>query len=360
MTLRTPLYEQHQLAGALCVDFAGWEMPIHYGSQLQEHHHVREHCGLFDVSHMGVVDVEGADATALLRYALANDVAKLKDLGALYSCMLNEQGGVIDDLIVFRFGPEFYRIVWNAGTRDKDFAWLKQSATSFKVTLKEHKDLAILAVQGPEAIQKTQSLFPEFSDSLSALKPFTLFKTDRYCFARTGYTGEDGLEIILPASEVVEMWKRFIDAGVPPCGLGARDTLRLEAGLNLYGSDMNEDVSPLEANLAWTIDWKDEARDFIGKKTLLQQKAAGVKHKLVGLVMQEKGVLRNHQLVNVENIGEGEITSGSFSPTLNYAIALARVPVGTEGEALVDRRGQWIPVRVIKPPFVRHGKKCFE
>ena len=360
MSLRTPLYEQHQLANAQFVDFSGWEMPIHYGSQLQEHHQVREHAGMFDVSHMGIVDIRGSDAQALLRYALANDVAKLTTEGsALYTCMLNEQGGIVDDLIVYYLGPDYYRIVWNAGTRDKGLSWLQNLAKNFAVQLEERTDLAMIAVQGPEALALTQNLFPKRADELAALKAFKAVMEDDFCLARTGYTGEDGFEIMGPIAAIVELWSRFIKAGAKPCGLGARDTLRLEAGLDLYGSDMNEETTPLVSNLAWTVDWKDEQRDFVGKAALLNQKTAGVPEKLVGLVMTEKGVLRNHQKVRVEGIGEGEITSGSFSPTLNCAIALARVPVNTQATAEVERRGQWIPVQVIKPPFVRNGKKVF-
>jgi len=360
MPSRTPLYQQHQLAGAQFVDFSGWEMPIHYGSQLQEHHHVRQHAGLFDVSHMGIVDLKGPGVLALLRYALANDVSKLSTPGsALYSCMLNEHGGIIDDLIVYYFGPDYYRIVWNAGTRDKDLKCLQSLAKDFDLKITERTDLAMIAVQGPEAIKITQKLLPERASKLAELKPFQALLEGELCIARTGYTGEDGFEIMGPADLIVEVWSDYIAAGVKPCGLGARDTLRLEAGLDLYGSDMNEETTPLVSNLAWTVDWKDESRNFVGRAALLKQKQAGLAEKLVGLVMEEKGVLRNHQKVRVNGVGEGEITSGSFSPTLNCAIALARVPFNTSDTAEVERRGQWIPVKVIKPPFVRHGKKIF-
>ena len=356
MPQRTPLYEQHQLSNAQFVDFSGWEMPIHYGSQLQEHHQVRNEAGIFDVSHMGIVDIKSPKAQALLRYALANDVAKLSVPGsALYSCMLNEAGGIIDDLIVYYLAPDYYRIVWNAGTRDKDFKWLQSLAKDFDIELVERKDLAMIAVQGPKALAATQALFSEQASALAELKAFKALLVDDLCLARTGYTGEDGFEIMGPIAEIIDLWARFVKADVKPCGLGARDTLRLEAGLDLYGSDMNEETTPLTSNLAWTVDWKDESRDFIGKAALLKQKEQGLPEKLVALVMTEKGVLRNHQKVRINGLGEGEITSGSFSPTLNCAIALARVPVGTETTAEVERRGQWIPVQVIKPPFVRKG-----
>ncbi len=360
MALRTPLYEQHQLSGAQWLDFSGWEMPIHYGSQLQEHHAVRQQAGLFDVSHMGIVDLKGPTAFALLRYALANDVAKLKTPGsALYTCMLNESGGVIDDLIVYYLGPEDYRIVWNAGTRGKDLKCLQALAQPFHISVQERNDLAMMAIQGPESIAITQQLFPEISKELAELKSFKVMTHGNVLLARTGYTGELGFEIMGPPDEIVRLWQNYIAAGVRACGLGARDTLRLEAGLNLYGADMNEEVSPLTSNLAWTIDWSDETRDFVGKKALLDQRRTGLSEKLVGLVMQEKGVLRNHQKIRIEGIGEGEITSGSFSPTLNCAIALARVPVDTQNQAEVDRRGQWISVQVIKPPFIKYGKANF-
>lgn len=361
MASRTPLYEQHLAAGAKMVDFGGWDMPLHYGSQMEEHHQVRRDVGMFDVSHMTVVDVSGTEAKAYLQYLLANDVARLTLSGkALYSGMLNEEGGVIDDLIVYLTGDS-YRVVVNAATREKDLAWMHLQAESFAVKLVERDDLAMLAVQGPRARAVVSTVV---SDSRAALindlKPFQGLADGQWFIGRTGYTGEDGLEIMLPATEAGAFWDALIAAGCKPCGLGARDTLRLEAGMNLYGSDMDESVSPLAANMGWTIAWEPAERDFIGRKALEAQRAAGDQPKLVGLVLAERAVLRGHQKVIVDGVGEGEITSGSFSPTLGVSIALARVPRATGNTAKVEIRGKQLDVRVVKPSFVRNGKAVFE
>jgi aminomethyltransferase len=274
--------------------------------------------------------------------------------------MLNEQGGVVDDLIVYQMTTDFYRLVVNSGTRDKDWAWLQKQAGAFAVTLTERDDLAMVAIQGPTVRELIPSLFSaEAAATILNLKVFHAATVDSYFVARTGYTGEDGFEVILPATDAPAFWQRLLDAGVKPCGLGARDTLRLEAGLNLYGADMDETVTPLESNLAWTVQLKPASRDFVGRAALEKQVSAGVKHVLVGLVLEGQGVLRNHQKVIVEGLGEGEITSGSFSPTLSKGIALARVPAGVGRQCVVDIRGKYVPAQVIKPPFVRQGKKTF-
>lgn len=360
MLHHTALYAQHQQLGGKLVDFAGWEMPLHYGSQIEEHHKVRNDAGMFDVSHMLAVDVQGAKAQEFLRYLLANDVGRIQPGKALYTCMLNERGGVIDDLIVYYVEPNFYRIIVNAGRRSNDIAWFKLQAQSYNLQINERPDLAIIAVQGPQARNKvSQIVDQERKDLIAGLKPFTCQINKNWLIARTGYTGEDGLEIILPVAEVSKFWQDLLNAGVSPCGLGARDTLRLEAGLNLYGSDMDEATTPLEANLAWTVAFAPEDRNFIGRKALEEQQQAGLKRVLVGLVLEEKGVLRNHQKVIVEGIGEGEITSGTFSPTLGHAIAFARVPTGIGSQCQVVIRDKLVWARVVKSPFVRHGKKCF-
>lgn len=361
MGLRTPLYDQHVSAGAKMVDFGGWDMPLHYGSQMEEHHQVRRDLGMFDVSHMTVVDVTGTEARAYLQYLLANDVARLTLAGkALYSGMLNEKGGVIDDLIVY-LTSDGYRLVVNASTREKDLAWMNRQAESFAVSVTERSDLAMLAVQGPRAREVAASVV---SDSRAALindlKPFQGLPEGDWFIARTGYTGEDGLEIIVPVTDAAALWDALLAAGCKPCGLGARDTLRLEAGMNLYGSDMDESVSPLAANMGWTIAWEPATREFIGRKALEKQREAGNQPKLVGLVLAERAVLRGHQRVIVEGVGEGEITSGSFSPTLGVSIALARVPRDTGDTAKVEIRGKLLDVRVVKPGFVRNGKAVFE
>ena len=357
MGQRTPLYDQHLAFGAKMVDFGGWDMPLHYGSQVEEHHQVRRDCGVFDVSHMTVVDVSGAQATAYLQHLLANDVARLQTPGkALYSGMLNERGGVVDDLIVY-LAENGYRVVVNAATRDKDLAWMTRQAEGFAVELNERADLAMLAIQGPKARARTAELVTSARASLiNELKPFQGLPEGDWFIARTGYTGEDGLEIMLPAAEVTAFFGELVGAGIAPIGLGARDTLRLEAGMNLYGQDMDEDVSPLAANMAWTIAWEPAGRDFVGRQALEAQRIAGDQPRLVGLVLEERGVLRAHQVVRVEGVGEGEITSGSFSPTLGKSIALARVPAATGDRAEVEIRGKWYPVRVVQPNFVRHGK----
>ncbi len=357
MGQRTPLYDLHLALGAKMVDFGGWDMPLHYGSQVEEHHQVRRDCGVFDVSHMTVIDIAGSQAKAWLQYLLANDVERLDSPGrALYSAMLDDQGGVIDDMIVYRT-DDGYRLVVNAATRDQDLAWMNARIGSFDVQLLERCELAMLAIQGPQARHKISELVSQSRGQLiQQLKPFEGRGDGDWFIARTGYTGEDGLEIVLPADQAPAFFNDLVGAGISPIGLGARDTLRLEAGMNLYGQDIHLNVSPLAANMAWTIAWEPASRDFIGRTALEAEKASGPKLKLVGLVLEERGVLRAHQVVRVADIGEGEITSGSFSPTLSKSIALARVPAATADRAEVEIRGKWYPVRVVRPTFVRHGK----
>lgn len=363
MTLKTVLNATHREHGARMVDFGGWDMPISYGSQLEEHHAVRRDAGMFDVSHMTVIDLHGAHTREFLRHLLANNVDKLKVQGkALYSCMLNEQGGVIDDLIVYFLGDEFFRLVVNAATRDKDLAWIEQQAKVFNVAVQERPDFAMIAVQGPNARAKVIGLLHEVDRArIEKLGRFAAAAAQGphgvpLFIARTGYTGEDGFEIMVPEEQAVALWKELAAAGVAPCGLGSRDTLRLEAGMNLYGQDMDEGVTPWEAGLAWTIAL-DEGRDFIGRKALEAQKRAGIPRVMVGLVLDDKGVLRHGQKVMTGG-GDGEILSGSFAPTLNKSVAFARVPAGTLSDVRVDIRGREVPVRVVKFPFVRDGKPC--
>ena len=357
MSKQTPLHAVHVAAGARMVDFAGWDMPVNYGSQIGEHHAVRRDAGMFDVSHMLALDLDGPDATTWLRGLLANDVAKLKESGrALYSCMLNPNGGVIDDLIVYYFSPTSYRIVVNAGTADKDVAGMRQriAATGANVTLRARRDLAMIAVQGPAAREKTWATLPHVRAASESLKPFSATVVGDLLIARTGYTGEDGFELTLPAAGAEDVWNALAAAGVAPCGLGARDTLRLEAGMNLYGQDMDDEVSPLDAGLAWTVDLKDEARDFVGRAALVAKPASRV---VLGLILEDKGVLRAHMPVFTAH-GEGETTSGSFSPSLEKSIAFARLPLGVEAGSTVevDIRGRRLKARTVKLPFVRNGK----
>jgi aminomethyltransferase len=371
MTQKTILNETHRALGAKMVDFGGWDMPIHYGSQIDEHHLVRRDAGMFDVSHMTVVDLTGERVREFLRKLVANSIDKLTKTGkALYTTMLNPRGGVIDDLIIYYMDESWFRMVVNASTRDKDLAWITQQAVAFGVDVRERPEFGMVAVQGPSARDKVISLLREDDRAqLAKLGRFAAREatTDdgiKVFIARTGYTGEDGFEVVVPETQTVAFWNALLAAGVKPAGLGARDTLRLEAGMNLYGQDMDEDVSPLEAGLAWTVAFDDgqdgQPRDFIGRDALEAQRDAGVPRQMIGLVMDEKGVLRHGQKVLTAN-GEGEILSGTFSPTLGKAIAFARVPageiaLGTDGNVRVDIRGRDVPVRVVRFPFVREGK----
>ena len=365
MTQKTILNDAHRALGAKMVDFGGWDMPISYGSQIDEHHQVRRDAGMFDVSHMTVVDLRGANVRPFLRHLVANSVDKLQKSGkALYTCMLNPQGGVIDDLIVYFLAEDFFRLVVNAATREKDLAWIGQQAAAFDVSVAERPELAMIAVQGPNARERVIGLLS--ADTAPAAGKIGKFVATEAVtrdgtplfVARTGYTGEDGFEIVVPQDRAVALWEALLAAGVKPAGLGARDTLRLEAGMNLYGQDMDDTVSPYEAALAWTValdaDADGRPRDFIGRAALEAQKAAGAPRQMIGLVMDEKGVLRHGQTV-LTAAGDGEILSGTFSPTLGKAIAFARVPAGELGEVRVDIRGKLLPVRVVRFPFVRDG-----
>ena len=361
MTRKTILNDSHRALGARMVDFGGWDMPLNYGSQIEEHHQVRRDAGMFDVSHMTVVDLRGERVRDFLRRLLANSVDKLKKKGkAIYSCMLDDNGGVIDDLIVYYMDDSWYRLVVNAGTRDKDLAWIGRHAEAFGVDVVERAELAIIAVQGPNARERVLGLVDAADcDALAGLGRFAAIDVRsaqgaELFVARTGYTGEDGFEIVLEQGGAVALWDALLGAGVKPAGLGARDTLRLEAGLALYGQDMDESVTPYEVALGWTVSL-DDGRDFIGRERLERQKADGDARQLIGLVMDEKGVLRHGQRV-LSDAGDGEILSGTFSPTLGKAIAFARVPAGDAGQVRVDIRGREVPVRTVKFPFVRDGQ----
>ncbi|OTP71627.1 glycine cleavage system aminomethyltransferase GcvT [Caballeronia sordidicola] len=363
----TPLHATHLALNARMVDFGGWDMPVNYGSQIDEHHAVRTDAGMFDVSHMRVVDFTGDKAREFFKYAIANNVDKLTVPGkALYSCLLNPQGGVIDDLIVYFFADDNFRVVVNAGTAEKDIAWFGHlnAEGGFGLTITPRRDFAIVAVQGPNAREKVWQVLPETRESTAELKPFNAvqFPESSYgdvMLARTGYTGEDGFEIVIPATQVERFWNKLVAQGVKPAGLGARDTLRLEAGMNLYGQDMDDTVSPLDAGLSWTVDLSDANRAFVGRAAL---EANGSKTRFVGLILQKEngragGVLRAHQKV-VTTDGEGEITSGTFSPSMQESIAFARVPPGVKpGDKVhVVIRDKQLPASVVKLPFVRNGK----
>jgi len=378
MGLKTPLYDSHVALGAKIVDFGGWDMPLHYGSQLEEHHSVRRAAGMFDVSHMGVVDLTGDRVREFLKFLLANDVDRLKLPGkALYSCMLLPGGGVIDDLIAYFLDESWFRLVVNAGTRAKDLAWIREHATRFGVAVLDHADLAMIAVQGPQARAKVLALLSESQRAAAlSLSPFVGAAIGSWFIARTGYTGEDGFEIMLPAAHAADTWAALLTQGIVPAGLGARDTLRLEAGMSLYGNDFDEGHHPLESGLAWTVAFDPAGRDFVGRAALEHARAGGGS-RLVGLLLEDRGVLRSHQKVFTDGaagngagadadrgvtaaIGQrsavGEVTSGTFSPTLNRSIALARVPAAVGPRVQVDIRGKLHAAGVVKPPFVRHGK----
>ncbi len=361
--LKTPFYQSHVDAGGKLVDFSGWNLPIHYGSQIKEHEAVRTDAGMFDVSHMVITDVKGSGAKAWLQYLLANDVDKLKIVGkALYSPMLNENGGIIDDLIVYLSNAEEteYRIVSNAATREKDSAHFIKTSQGFDLKLTQRNELAMLAVQGPNAISKLLSVKTAWKESVEALKLFQgVDFGDNWFVARTGYTGEDGVEVILPSEAAAEFFTQLQNAGINPCGLGARDTLRMEAGMNLYGHDMDDEVSPLEAGMGWTVAWSDD-RDFIGKAPMAALKEAGVQSKQVGILLESRGVLREGMEITIPGVGTGLLTSGTFSPFLKQSIGIARVPKATEATAQVDIRGTLTDVRIMKLPFVRNGQKQFD
>jgi aminomethyltransferase len=356
MTQKTVLNDVHRRLGARMVDFGGWDMPLHYGSQIEEHLAVRRDCGMFDVSHMCAVDVAGPDASSFLRRLLANDVNKLTQPGqALYSVMLNEAGGVVDDLIVYFIDAANYRLVINAATAESDLAWTASRLDEWGMGLViiPRRELAMIAVQGPHAREKVWQVLPQVREASAGIGRFFAVQVGEWFIARTGYTGEDGFEIALPAADAERLWMGLVDAGVTPCGLGARDTLRLEAGMNLYGQEMDAAVSPLDAGLAWTVDL-NLPRDFVGKNAIMIR---GQHWQLAGLVLQEKGVLRAHQNVFTAH-GAGTITSGTFSPSLQQSIGLARLPLAVSfGEAVeVEIRDRRLPAKVVRPPFVRNGK----
>lgn len=353
---KTCLYQTHLDSGAKLVDFGGWQMPINYGSQIDEHHAVRKNCGIFDVSHMTIIDVSGEDATEFLYRLLAGDIKKTNLNQALYSTMLNEQGGVIDDLIVYKLSETNYRLVTNAGTRDKDLAWIQKQANNFNVNIQEQTELAIIAIQGPQAETLLQ---PLVKADLSTLKKFYATDSEGLFIGRTGYTGEDGFEVVLAAEQAPEFWQQLVTAGAIPCGLGARDTLRLEAGMHLYGQDMDEQTSPLNCGLGWSI--RKNNFDFIGGEAIAQQKQSGITDKLIGLVLQDRGILRHGQEVHDEQGQIGLITSGGYSPTTEKAIAMARVPKSLDTDNLqVIIRKKTLTCHVVKLPFVRNGKSLME
>jgi aminomethyltransferase len=352
---KTPLHDNHVRRGAKLIDFGGWRMPLHFTSLLAEHHAARRDAGLFDVSHMAITDLSGRDVRIFLQGLLANDAGKLEQPGtALYSCMLRDDGGILDDLIVYRLAPDLYRIVSNAATRAKDLAWIGARAAGHELELAERTDLGLLALQGPGALHVLEASLPDLAVQGQALAAFQCVEANGVFIARTGYTGEDGFEISLPAAGIEAVWDGLLASGATPCGLGARDTLRLEAGLNLYGQDMDEEITPWECGLAWTVALGD-SREFVGRTALEGQRASGVTRQRVGLALEGPGVMRVGYPLTTSR-GAGMITSGSFSPTLARSIALARVPAGAQGWAEVSVRGQARRALIVRPPFVKNGR----
>ncbi len=353
----TALHAAHNALGAKMVDFHGWYMPLHYGSQLQEHQQVRQHTGLFDVSHMTIIDILGSGARSFLRHLLTADMDKLPNTGrALYSCMCNDQGGVIDDLIVYQRTSSLYRIILNSATRTRDLAWIREQVKAYKVDIHERADLAMIAIQGPNAISQSLSvLTTTVADAVSKLEAFAYIELEDLFIARTGYTGEDGLEIIAPPAHIISLWQALINTGIQPCGLAARDTLRIEAGLLLYGQDMDESITPLESSLGWTIAWDPTDRDFIGRKSLESQREQGTHHRLVGITLQGKGMLRSGQRVIIEGFPDGIITSGTFSPILGQSIGFARVPRETPDTVEVEIRDKHLYATVGNIKFIKKG-----
>lgn len=358
---QTPLYACHVAQNAHMVAFGEWEMPMHYGSQIQEHLNTRREVGMFDVSHMVVTDIQGPEATHFLRSILSNDVAKIQPNQALYSCLLHHQGGVLDDLIVYQLSTDHYRLITNSVTREKISLWLNQLAQDFQITLQPQTQYALIAIQGPKAIETVSQQFATLGlqSKIKALKSFSALQTEHCFIARTGYTGEPGVEILLSAEDGVSLWNNLAEAGVSPCGLGARDTLRQEAGLNLYGQEMDETTNPYEANLGFTIDLSDSTRNFIGKQAVLAMQAQA-QFNLVGLVGDKSQIMRRHAPVFLADKTEGVVTSGTYSPTLSCAIAFARIPKQPAASVEVMVRRSPVQAQVVKLPFVRQGLATFE
>ena len=350
---KTPLHNAHIQLGAKMVNFSNWEMPISYSSLIKEHNAVRNAAGIFDVSHMSVFDFDGGNQIAFFKKIFANDIKKIyKDNKAIYGALLNEEGGILDDLIIYHANNKF-RLVSNCSTREQNKQWLEKYAVEFGVKVMERSDMGILAIQGPDALNKILEI-KEIDAQVNTLQSFgCMFEGDKL-YARTGYTGEDGLELIVPTQDINHLWDQALELGCTPIGLGARDTLRLEAGLNLYGNDMTINNHPYESNLGWTIDMSDKNREFIGKNALLsidQSKS----QKIVGIILQDKGVLRSGYEITHEQ-GKGVVLSGSYSPTLQSSIGLARVDQGYKENGKVMIRNKVLNIDFVSPRFLGQGK----
>ena len=350
---KTPLNNAHIELGAKMVNFSHWEMPISYTSLIEEHHAVRNTAGVFDVSHMSVFDFNGGDQVAFFEKIFANDIKKISNEDkAIYGALLNEEGGILDDLIIYHANEKF-RLVSNCSTREQNRQWYEKHAVEFGVEVVERSDMGILAIQGPDALSKILSI-DGINPQVNNLQSFgCMFDGDKL-YARTGYTGEDGLEIIVPSEDINQFWDQALKLGCTPIGLGARDTLRLEAGLNLYGNDMTIENHPYESNLGWTIDMTDKNRQFIGKQALLsidQSKS----QKIVGIILRDKGVLRSGYEV-IHDEGKGVVLSGSYSPTLQSSIGLARVDQGYKKDGKVMIRNKMLNIDFVSPRFIERGK----
>ncbi|MDC0207743.1 glycine cleavage system aminomethyltransferase GcvT [Pseudomonadota bacterium] len=350
---KTPLHNAHIQLGAKMVNFSNWEMPISYSSLIKEHNAVRNAAGIFDVSHMSVFDFDGGNQIAFFKKIFANDIKKIyKNNKAIYGALLNEEGGILDDLIIYHANNKF-RLVSNCSTREQNKQWLEKYAVEFGVKVMERSDMGILAIQGPDALNKIMEI-KEIDAQVNTLPSFgCMFEGDKL-YARTGYTGEDGLELIVPTQDINHLWDQALELGCTPIGLGARDTLRLEAGLNLYGNDMTINNHPYESNLGWTIDMSDKNREFIGKNALLsidQSKS----QKIVGIILQDKGVLRSGYEITHEQ-GKGVVLSGSYSPTLQSSIGLARVDQGYKENGKVMIRNKVLNIDFVSPRFLGQGK----
>tara|TARA_B100001758_G_scaffold207012_1_gene187933 strand:+ start:938 stop:1999 length:1062 start_codon:yes stop_codon:yes gene_type:complete len=350
---KTALNKSHIELGAKMVNFSNWEMPISYTSLIKEHNAVRNAAGIFDVSHMSVFDFDGGDQVAFFEKIFANDIKKIsQDNKAIYGALLNEKGRILDDLIIYHAKDKF-RLVSNCSTREQNRNWYEKHAIDFGVEVIERSDLGILAIQGPDALNKILEI-KGIDARVNDLPSFgCLFDGDKL-YARTGYTGEDGLELIVPIKDINLLWEQAIEQGCVPIGLGARDTLRLEAGLNLYGNDMTINNHPYESNLGWTIDMSDENRQFIGKEALLsidQNKS----QKITGIILQDKGVLRSgYEIIHEQ--GKGVVLSGSYSPTLQSSIGLARVDRGYQKNGKVIIRNKELNIDFVSPRFLGRGK----
>jgi aminomethyltransferase len=357
---RTPLYSCHAELGARLVDFAGWEMPVQYEGVIEEHRAVRTAAGMFDVSHMGEVRVKGAGAEAFLQRLTPNDVSKLVPGRAHYSGLLTDRGTYIDDLLIYRLAADDFLVVVNASNADRDFAWIAERAEGDAEVTNESDRYALIALQGPRAIE---ILTPMATAGIAAVKYYGFLQGEvagkPALLSRTGYTGEDGVELYLAPEDAPEIWRRLLEAGVKPAGLGARDTLRLEAAMALYGHEIDETTTPFEAGLNWVV--KLDKGDFLGREALQAQRAAGLPRKLVGFEVQGRGIARQGHAVLSHEGGEavGAVTSGTWSPTFEKALGMAYVPVAlaAPGTPLtIDVRGKALPAVVVETPFYRRAK----